>query len=323
MKKMWRNILKDRLIVITGPTASGKSDIAINLAKNLDSMIISADSQQVYRYMDIGTNKTLDVFEVDHFMLNVVDPDEEFSVDDFSKEAKSLVEKMNQNLRIPIVTGGTGFYIDSLIYDMNYGRVEKDQAYREKLAVIVKEKGNEYLYKKLESLDPETSRRYHPNEVNRVIRALEIYKVSGEIPSKIRTGERKLNDKLDPLIFFLNYDDRDLLYNRINQRVLDMLNLGLVDEVRELIKRFNLDNKSQSMSAIGYKEVLDYLNHDINLDEMIDLIQKNTRHYAKRQITWMKKYLNYPFTYEIKMDELNKKDASDIILSIVKEVYEL
>lgn len=323
MKKMWRNILKDRLIVITGPTASGKSDIAINLAKNLDSMIISADSQQVYRYMDIGTNKTSDVFEVDHFMLNMVDPDEEYSVDDFSKEAKSLVEKINQNLRIPIVTGGTGFYIDSLIYDMNYGRVEKNQAYREKLAVILKEKGNEYLYKKLESLDPETSRRYHPNEVNRVIRALEIYKVSGEIPSKIRTGERKLNDKLDPLIFFLNYDDRDLLYNRINQRVLDMVNMGLVDEVRELIKRFNLDNKSQSMSAIGYKEVLDYLNHDINLDEMIDLIQKNTRHYAKRQITWMKKYLNYPFTYEIKMDELNKKDASDIILSIVKEVYEL
>ena len=323
MKKMWRNILKDRLIVITGPTASGKSDIAINLAKNLDSMIISADSQQVYRYMDIGTNKTSDVFEVDHFMLNMVDPDEEYSVDDFSKEAKSLVEKINQNLRIPIVTGRTGFYIDSLIYDMNYGRVEKNQAYREKLAVILKEKGNEYLYKKLESLDPETSRRYHPNEVNRVIRALEIYKVSGEIPSKIRTGERKLNDKLDPLIFFLNYDDRDLLYNRINQRVLDMVNMGLVDEVRELIKRFNLDNKSQSMSAIGYKEVLDYLNHDINLDEMIDLIQKNTRHYAKRQITWMKKYLNYPFTYEIKMDELNKKDASDIILSIVKEVYEL
>ena len=320
---MWRNILKDRLIVITGPTASGKSDIAINLAKNLDSMIISADSQQVYRYMDIGTNKTSDVFEVDHFMLNMVDPDEEFSVEDFSREAKSLVEKMNQNLKIPIVTGGTGFYIDSLIYDMNYGRVEKDQAYREKLAVIVREKGNEYLYKKLESLDPETSRRYHPNEVNRVIRALEIYKVSGEIPSKIRTGERKLNDKLDPLIFFLNYDDRDLLYNRINQRVLDMVNMGLVDEVRELIKRFNLDNKSQSMSAIGYKEVLDYLNHDINLDEMIALIQKNTRHYAKRQIKWMKKYLNYPFTYEIKMDELNKKDASDIILSIVKEVYEL
>ena len=320
---MWRNILKDRLIVITGPTASGKSDIAINLAKNLDSMIISADSQQVYRYMDIGTNKTSDVFEVDHFMLNMVDPDEEFSVEDFSKEANTLVGKINQNLRIPIVTGGTGFYIDSLIYDMNYGRVEKNQAYREKLSAIAKEKGNEYLYKKLESLDPETSRRYHPNEVNRIIRALEIYKVSGQIPSKIRTGERKLNDKLDPLIFFLNYDDRDLLYNRINQRVLDMLNLGLVDEVRELIKRFNLDNKSQSMSAIGYKEVLDYLNHDINLDEMIDLIQKNTRHYAKRQITWMKKYLNYPFTYEIKMDELNKKDASDIILSIVKEVYEL
>ena len=320
---MWRNILKDRLIVITGPTASGKSDIAINLAKSLDSMIISADSQQVYRYMDIGTNKINDVFDVDHFMLNIVDPNEEFSVEDFSKEAKSLVKKINQNMRIPIVTGGTGFYINSLIFDMNYGRVEKNQAYRDELQQVAQEKGNEYLYKKLESLDPETSKRYHHNEVNRVIRALEIYKVSGDIPSKIRTGERRLNDKVDPLVFFLNYDNRDILYNRINQRVLEMVNMGLVDEVRDLTYRFKLDSKSQSMSAIGYKEVLKYIDNDISLDEMINLIQKNTRHYAKRQITWMKKYLNYPFTYEIKMDELNKKDASDIILSVVKEVYEL
>lgn len=315
--------MKDRLIVITGPTASGKSDIAINLAKSLDSMIISADSQQVYRYMDIGTNKINDVFDVDHFMLNIVDPNEEFSVEDFSKEAKSLVKKINQNMRIPIVTGGTGFYIDSLIFDMNYGRVEKNQAYRDELQQVAQEKGNEYLYKKLESLDPETSKRYHHNEVNRVIRALEIYKVSGDIPSKIRTGERRLNDKVDPLVFFLNYDNRDILYNRINQRVLEMVNMGLVDEVRDLTYRFKLDSKSQSMSAIGYKEVLKYIDNDISLDEMINLIQKNTRHYAKRQITWMKKYLNYPFTYEIKMDELNKKDASDIILSVVKEVYEL
>lgn len=315
--------MKDRLIVITGPTASGKSDIAINLAKSLDSMIISADSQQVYRYMDIGTNKINDVFDVDHFMLNIVDPNEEFSVEDFSKEAKSLVKKINQNMRIPIVTGGTGFYINSLIFDMNYGRVEKNQAYRDELQQVAQEKGNEYLYKKLESLDPETSKRYHHNEVNRVIRALEIYKVSGDIPSKIRTGERRLNDKVDPLVFFLNYDNRDILYNRINQRVLEMVNMGLVDEVRDLTYRFKLDSKSQSMSAIGYKEVLKYIDNDISLDEMINLIQKNTRHYAKRQITWMKKYLNYPFTYEIKMDELNKKDASDIILSVVKEVYEL
>lgn len=315
--------MKDRLIVITGPTASGKSDIAINLAKSLDSMIISADSQQVYRYMDIGTNKINDVFDVDHFMLNIVDPNEEFSVEDFSKEAKSLVKKINQNMRIPIVTGGTGFYIDSLIFDMNYGRVEKNQAYRDELQQVAQEKGNEYLYKKLESLDPETSKRYHHNEVNRVIRALEIYKVSGDIPSKIRTGERRLNDKVDPLVFFLNYDNRDILYNRINQRVLEMVNMGLVDEVRDLIYRFKLDSKSQSMSAIGSKEVLKYIDNNISLDEMINLIQKNTRHYAKRQITWMKKYLNYPFTYEIKMDELNKKDASDIILSVVKEVYEL
>lgn len=314
--------MKDKLVVITGPTASGKSDIAINIAKYLDSSVISADSQQVYRNMDIGTNKTYN-FEVDHFMINIVDPDQNFSVEDFSKEAKSIAKDINENLRIPIIAGGTGFYIDSLIFDMNYGNVKKDENYRRELESIAKEEGNQYLYNKLRSLDPITANRYHPNELNRIIRSLEIYHVSGKLPSDMRMGERKLNKDIDPIVFFLNYNDRNLLYEKINNRVLKMIDEGLVNEVESLLKTYNLDENSQSMAAIGYKEVLEYLNGHIDMDEMINLIQRNTRRYAKRQITWMKKYLKYRFGHEIMMDDLSKNDASDIILDIIKGAYEL
>lgn len=314
--------MKDKLVVITGPTASGKSDIAINIAKYLDSSVISADSQQVYRNMDIGTNKTYN-FEVDHFMINIVDPDQNFSVEDFSKEAKSIAKDINENLRIPIIAGGTGFYIDSLIFDMNYGNVKKDENYRRELESIAKEEGNQYLYNKLRSLDPITANRYHPNELNRIIRSLEIYHVSGKLPSDMRMGERKLNKDIDPIVFFLNYNDRNLLYEKINNRVLKMIDEGLVNEVESLLKTYNLDENFQSMAAIGYKEVLEYLNGHIDMDEMINLTQRNTRRYAKRQITWMKKYLKYRFGHEIMMDDLSKNDASDIILDIIKGAYEL
>lgn len=314
--------MKDKLVVITGPTASGKSDIAINIAKYLDSPVISADSQQVYRDMDIGTNKTYN-FEVDHFMINIVDPDQNFSVEDFSTEAKSIVRDINNNLRIPIMAGGTGFYIDSLLFDLNYGNVKKDENYRRELENLAKEKGNQYLYYKLLSIDPITANRYHPNELNRIIRSLEIHHVSGKLPSDVRVGERKLNQDIEPIVFFLNYNDRNLLYDKINNRVLKMIDEGLVSEVESLIKTYSLDENSQSMAAIGYKEVLEFIDGSIGMDEMINLIQRNTRRYAKRQITWMKKYLKYGFGHEIMMDNLSKNDTSDIILDIIKGAYEL
>lgn len=315
--------MKDRLIIITGPTASGKSDIGINLARTLDSSIISADSQQVYKFMDIGTNKTLDTGSVNQYLLDIVNPDENFSVNDFSESANDLVRKLNSEDKIPIVVGGTGFYIDSLLFDMNYGRVEKDENIRKDLKKQADNKGSEFLYKKLLSIDEETAKKYHPNEENRIIRALEIYELTGKKPSDLRKGLNQLKENIDPIIFFLNYDNRDILYERINTRVLKMLEDGLLDEVKTLIKVFSLNKDSQSMAAIGYKEVLDYLDGKLPYDEMVDLIQKNTRHYAKRQITWMKKYLQYPFTYQIKMDILDKNDASDVILSIIKEFYGL
>lgn len=314
--------MKDKVIIITGPTASGKSDIAINIAKKIEGQIISADSQQVYREMNIGTNKVTDSLEVDHHLLNVVNPDQDFTVDDFKKDATEIISVLNSRFIMPIVTGGTGFYIDSLLFDMNYGQVKKDSNIRQRLQNLASTNGNEYLYNKLNEIDPITAKKYHPNEVNRIIRALEIYEITGEKPSDKRKGERILNGNLDPILFFLNYNDRKILYNRINDRVNDMITLGIVDEFRYLIDKYNLDEDSQSMAAIGYKEIFPYIRGDISLDEMISLIQRNTRRYAKRQITWMKRYLDYPFTREIIMDDLNKDDATIIIEDLIKGMYE-
>lgn len=314
--------MKDKVIIITGPTASGKSDIAINISEKINGQVISADSQQVYRGMDIGTNKVLDPFVVEHHLLNIVDPDEEFTVDDFRKDSSEIISKLNSRHILPIVTGGTGFYIDSLLFKMNYGQVKKDSNIRNELELIAESLGNDFLYNKLKEIDPKTAEKYHPNELNRIIRALEIYEITGEKPSEKRTGERVLNKNIDPILFFLNYNDRQILYDRINDRVIEMINQGLVEEFKYIVENFNLDENSQSMAAIGYKEIFPYIRGEISLDEMINLIQRNTRRYAKRQITWMKKYLNYPFTREIIMDDLSKDDATMIIEDLIKDIYE-
>lgn len=314
--------MKDKVIIITGPTASGKSDIAINISEKINGQVISADSQQVYRGMDIGTNKVLDPFVVEHHLLNIVDPDEEFTVEDFRKDSSEIISKLNSRHILPIVTGGTGFYIDSLLFKMNYGQVKKDSNIRNELELIAESLGNDFLYNKLKEIDPKTAEKYHPNELNRIIRALEIYEITGEKPSEKCTGERVLNKNIDPILFFLNYNDRQILYDRINDRVIEMINQGLVEEFKYIVENFNLDENSQSMAAIGYKEIFPYIRGEINLDEMINLIQRNTRRYAKRQITWMKKYLNYPFTREIIMDDLSKDDATMIIEDLIKGMYE-
>lgn len=314
--------MKDKFIVITGPTASGKSDIAINIAKKISGQIISADSQQVYREMDIGTNKVLDPFEVEHHMLNLIDPDQNFSVNDFMNDSKNIISILNSRSVMPIVTGGTGLYIDSLLFDMNYGEVEKDEEIRNELQNIANLKGSEYLYEKLLKIDPETANKYHFNEENRIIRALEIYEITGEKPSNKRTGEKVLNKDIDPILFFLNYKNREILYKRINNRVVDMIDAGLVDEFKYLVDKYKLDENSQSMAAIGYKEIFPYLRGEIKLDKMISIIQRNTRRYAKRQITWMKRYLDYPFSHEIYLDDLTKDDATSIIEDLIKGMYE-
>lgn len=314
--------MKDKFIVITGPTASGKSDIAINIAKKIDGQVISADSQQVYREMDIGTNKVIDPIEIEHHMLNLVNPDENFTVNDFMNDSKKIISILNSRSIMPIITGGTGFYIDSLLFEMNYGEIEKDEKVRKHLQDLAKTEGSEYLYKKLMDIDPITANKYHMNEENRIIRALEIYEISGEKPSDKRAGERVLNKDIEPILFFLNYKNREILYKRINERVIEMVESGLIKEFEYIVDKYELNENSQSMAAIGYKEIFPYIKGDITLDEMISLIQRNTRRYAKRQVTWMKRYLAHPFCHEIIMDDLTKEDATSIIEDLIKGMYE-
>lgn len=314
--------MKDKLIIITGPTASGKSDIAINVAKAFNGQIISADSQQIYKDMNIGTNKIDQTCGINHHLIDVIDPNENFTVEDFSSKARLLIHQINEDGHIPILTGGTGFYIDSILFDMNYGATPRDSDLRNELESIADNKGNSYLYDKLKNIDPITADKYHENERNRIIRSLEIYELTGKKPSDVRSGEKVLNEKVDPILFFLNFKDRSELYENINNRVIEMISEGLIEEFVNVVKTYKLDENSQSMAAIGYKEIFPFIKEEIDIDELIDLIQKNTRHYAKRQVTWMKRYLNYNFAHEIIMDNLNKNDASDIIISTIKDTYE-
>ncbi|WP_044566208.1 tRNA (adenosine(37)-N6)-dimethylallyltransferase MiaA [Anaerococcus provencensis] len=314
--------MKDKLIIITGPTASGKSDIAINVAKAFSGQIISADSQQIYKDMNIGTNKIDQTYGINHHLIDVIDPNENFTVEDFSSKARLLIHQINDDGHIPILTGGTGFYIDSILFDMNYGATPRDSDLRNELESIADNKGNSYLYDKLKNIDPITADKYHENERNRIIRSLEIYELTGKKPSDVRSGEKVLNEKVDPILFFLNFKDRSELYENINNRVIEMISEGLIEEFVNVVKTYKLDENSQSMAAIGYKEIFPFIKEEIDIDELIDLIQKNTRHYAKRQVTWMKRYLNYNFAHEIIMDNLSKNDASDIIISTIKDTYE-
>lgn len=275
----------DKLIIIVGPTASGKSGFAIKLAKHLNGEIVSADSMQIYRGLDVGTAKvTADEKDgIIHHMIDIINPDNEFSVAEYSKIAKKSISDIISRGRRAIVVGGTGLYIDSIIYDMSYGRVNKSHGLRERLYHEASQYGNEYLYNKLSELDPKASTEIHPNNTKRVIRAIEIALMGDKIKSKILDRKQAY-----PHIMLGLRLDRDILYERINLRVDEMLEMGLVEEVKGLYDKYPSD--IQAFSAIGYKEIIEHLNNHISYDEAKDKIKKNTRNYAKRQLTWLKRY---------------------------------
>jgi tRNA dimethylallyltransferase len=276
----------NKVLVICGATATGKSALAVDCAKKLNTEIISADSQLIYRGLNIGTAKptVAEMGCVCHHMIDIVNPEESFSVSDYEDRALPIVERLLREGKTPIICGGTGFYINSLIYKMGYGNVCANSAVRAKYEAILAERGKEYVYEILKSVDPETAEKLHVNDTKRVIRALEIFEVSGK---KKSSQKDEMVPRFEYLALAIDYP-RDELYKRIECRVDVMFNSGLIGEVKDLLSR-GIDEKNQCMQAIGYKEVLECLKNGKDESTMRDIIKQHTRHYAKRQITFFKR----------------------------------
>ncbi len=278
--------MKKPMIILTGPTAAGKTSLSIGLAKALGGAVISADSMQVYKKMDIGTAKIMpeEMCGVDHYLVDELDPREDFHVARFQEMAKEALEKIYAKGQIPIIVGGTGFYIQALLYDIAFENTEKDDTYRKELEEIAKTKGNHFLHEMLKEVDPEGAAAIHENNVKRVIRALEYYKETGEKISVHNEREKQKESAYNSAYFVLTHE-RPVLYDRINRRVDIMVEQGLVEEVKKL-REEGYDRSYVSMQGLGYKEILSYLDGEISLDEAIYLIKRDTRRFAKRQITW-------------------------------------
>lgn len=281
--------MKENLFILTGPTAIGKTNVSIELAKALNGEIISADSMQIYKHMDIGTAKIKkeEMQEIPHYLVDIIDPDEDFTVANYKENAQKFISEINSKEKLPIVVGGTGLYINSLIYDLNFTKVPSDPKLREKLEKIGEEYGNDFLHNKLKQIDEESSIKINKNDRKRIIRAIEIYKITGKPRSLHNNNFRKPNNEYNFTMIGLNMDRKDL-YDRINARVDSMIDNGLLDEVKSLLDMgYNKD--LISMQAIGYKELIMYLEGKISLEESIEVIKKASRHYAKRQLTWFRR----------------------------------
>jgi tRNA dimethylallyltransferase len=282
-------VVKSDLLIISGPTAVGKTDISIKLAKLLKGEIISADSMQIYKYMNIGSAKiTRDEMQgVPHHMIDIVEPNEAFSVAQFKELALKSVKEIQNKGKLPILAGGTGLYIDSLICNYNFTEADKDDEYRIHLEKLASEKGREYVHSLLKDIDRQSYDKIHYNNLKRVIRALEVFKNTGKPFSEFDDSVEKYNIPFS-LSYFVMTMDRNKLYERINRRVDIMMERGLLEEVIKL-KEAGYNAEMQSMKGIGYKELLYYLEGRISLDEAVEMIKQGSRNYAKRQLTWFRK----------------------------------
>ncbi|MCQ2958001.1 MAG: tRNA (adenosine(37)-N6)-dimethylallyltransferase MiaA [Candidatus Gastranaerophilales bacterium] len=299
----------NNVIAIIGPTATGKSDLAIELALSFNTEIISADSRLVYKDFNIGTAKPTmeELNKVKHYCVDIASPLDDFSVSDFKQEATQAIEKLHNKNKPAIIAGGTGFYVKSLLEGLEIPHVPADEDFRQKMRKLAEEKGNEYLYNILKEKDKETADKLHANDVFRVIRALE---VMDKLNVKMSVAQNKNKPDYNIIYIFLDAKDRKYLYNRINKRVEIMLELGLVEEVKELINKYG---KTVSLlKTLGYKEVSSYLDNEISYEDMVELIKKNTRNFAKRQLTWFRAVED---TNKFYIDEFDKNE----ILVKVKE----
>ncbi len=277
------------LVILAGPTAVGKTDTSIALAKAIGGEIISADSMQVYKYMDIGSAKiTKEEMEgVPHYLVDMIEPAEEFNVCRFTSMAKEAMAQIYAKGKIPILVGGTGFYIQAVLYDIDFTETNEDSAFREECDAFAKEHGAQALHDKLREVDEASAEAIHANNVKRVIRALEYHHQTGRKISEHNEEERRKISPYNACYFVLN-DRRDIVYGRINYRVDKMIEAGLVEEVQSLKDR-GCKKGMVSMQGLGYKEILSYLDGDCTLEEAVEIIKKETRHFAKRQLTWFRR----------------------------------
>lgn len=281
--------MKPNVIVIAGPTASGKTKLSIELAKQINGEIISSDSMQIYKWMDIGTAKVTkeEAEGIKHYLIDIIEPNERYTVSNFKKDAEHAIEEILSKGKIPIVVGGTGLYIDSLIYGIEYQDMKFDEEYRIKLMEQAEtEKGLNQLYNQALEIDKQAMEKISPNDTKRIIRILEIYHSTGKTKTELEIESRKNGVKYNYQVFVVNMD-REKLYERINLRVDMMIDAGLIDEVKNICNRYN--SFPTAMQGLGYKEVVEYLENKISKEEMIDKIKKESRHYAKRQLTWFRK----------------------------------
>ena len=282
---------KPKVIVIGGPTASGKTALSIELAKKINGEIVSADSMQIYKDMDIGTAKpTIEEMEgIKHYLIDCVSPSTRYSVADFKKDAIFAIEEILKKGKTPIVVGGTGLYIDSLIYGIEYNEMQVDLEYRAYLEKTAEEKGLEYLYNMAKEIDEEAMQKISINDKKRICRVLEIYKSTGKTKTMLELESRKKDLKYDFKVFAIDMN-RDTLYERINKRVDIMIDKGLVDEVKKLIQKY--DKIPTAMQGLGYKEVVEFFDKKCSEEEMIEKIKMESRRYAKRQLTWFRRNKN-------------------------------
>lgn len=310
--------MKKPLIVLTGPTAVGKTKLSIALAKAVNGEIISADSMQVYKYMDIGSAKIRkeEMQGVRHYLVDELLPEEEFHIVRFQEMAKAAMEEIYAKGKIPILVGGTGFYIQAVTRDIDFTEGEQDDSYRKELEALAAEKGNAYLHKMLEEVDPKSAEEIHANNVKRVIRALEFYH-QNQSPISTHNQEQKEHTSPYNLAYFVLNAPRELLYERIDRRVDEMLEEGLVDEVRHL-KEMGYQKGMVSMQGLGYKEILSYLEGEYPLEEAVRILKRDTRHFAKRQLTWFRRE---PEVIWVNKDEFDYDEpkALEYMLNICRE----
>ncbi len=294
---MEAKLLKKRIVAIVGPTASGKSALALALAERLGGEIISCDSMQLYRRMNIGTAKPTqeEMARVPHRMIDIVEPDENFSCADYVRLAKEATDGALAEGRLPIFCGGTGLYLDAFLRGSDFENTEVDEGLRRELELFAREKGNKALHGVLREIDPESAEAIHPNNVKRVIRAIEIYRTSGKTKSEIDRLSLEVESEYDALVIGLRYNNRELLNDRINKRVDIMISEGLLTETEALEREGIFLKNSTATQAIGYKEMLGYIRGEMSLEDAIESLKNATRKYAKRQMTWFsaKKYVSW------------------------------